>query len=486
MYSARQELFEDTERQQVCVSDAYDFYEIIAIRANHLSRLGVFPISQTDNLVEILSMVMADRQLSDRIWRLFNRNYRTLVANLLPALDGTQDLDASFTELTEARYLPGPQANAIREGIRGRIWRALFEHLRPTYFQPNHLLAAMTNPLLGDEKSSCNLALLVLTYLYNETRDDVDATGGPAATGISVASVFDAFKGLYPKAVVDVATTLWKLYAREEMEVWSRLIRLQQLTLVEGVPATALVGDNHPSNADNLKRSVDAWANGTGSVNSLPRVRISPAGVEFLDTVVRHYEFQAVLLPPRNRHGTSSLFSEERLLGTDASYRNLMAQVGFLIRRNAESLGHFNRTAFMVPHGLTHEDFLDSDFVLYVGDEQDDSPPATSSPNRTPRLHSVRVATTAIQYLDAFRLTAARLRGEGEDRTEVTNEVLDRIQDLVDMFTTGAIPLDSNLALLEQELQACIDWIRENPVARWDSPVRRARGRELLGRRGRR
>jgi len=454
---------------EVKLAEVYDVSEILKLRLDLYAeaardRARKAAVAEARELTKLAEGVIALRKFitdtvaARQLMMLFNGNIRLVGFTLAEALKEYQFeiiesanilLKVSEEPESAGRRLPTDRLSLARGNLaRGALWRAVLHAIyKEDYFNKDRTLLHMSSAGTGSRGGSTSvpLPLLVLTYLKNVKEGRAGAKIDPNQ-GVPLVTLYRRFNGLYDTILTDLAQTLWQLYWRETDYTWCRFVRIPGLD-VEGDKTLFTAAQTFPSVSNRLSRS------------SVVAVRITDAGLMFIDHLQRHFEFFSILGNDGEGRALVSLAQADDLEGVLDSIRRAREM---LQKLGGELTDVVDR--LFVGNGFVKspEAFLDSVYSY--------STPAAGGRDITQHYYE-RAVFTVLGYIDDLRYWWSASKPTSAHLKAINPPLAVAMLELLDLLKTpdGGGPIHArNAVLSDVEFEKrVIECIRDFPLTAW-------------------
>lgn len=358
------------------VSKIYDLYDIISIRYQYLETLKEKYSNSSKfcamyQSIANMRMLLMNQGVRERIFAIFNNDYRTCVEAL-------ERFDFSDSKLFEAceRFLqiPVESENWPIFGYRSVIFRQVYNAFVNDVF--NNMVRQYEYSISDNGKmGSINLDRMILLYLFNSQNMMIsDEKGEKEYVPLNV---------LYSEILKfctdseKIVKAIWNMYDLQNTEIWNHLVTFDDMKVIT---------------IDELRMEMDATLRKRYDIH-YAKIKITLAGQVYLNNILPHFEYYA----SRSDNGKgSSLFSltAEQLCNirnVEKKIKNERKEVLECCKR----LHLFFEEVFEKIDEFKDKRFLDTKFASIKV--------STTQKTVSRMYHCEKIIYSNIGYLDSFR-----------------------------------------------------------------------------------
>jgi hypothetical protein len=407
------------------ITNAFPRTEIISKRKALLDRRPSLRTTRTGRLVEQVSELLPDSALVDRLFPLFNNNYRGWTIAVDSAFEEPGSLERALALWRKGGYL-------ARAAGRGVFFRSMFDYfhnqghfrgvlrqdLPPKDSRPSRA-RSKEQPILGSHPL-LNTARMLLTFLSSETRPSSVTASTFHTDSVSLEDVFNKFDAVF--TYEQMLRTLWLLFALDELKgenehhIWARMVTFDDLSYYR-------YDELHEA----LQRHVRK-RHREGIPYMFPRLRISAAGQTYLDSVVCHYEFIAARYPDRCPQSLFLYANPNDL--TSGAYKEPLERVQQAVYDCSYStMASFRSVLGAVPQWPDPDTESQAADRLFLN----------SGMAYQGQFHVERMVFSLIRYIDDFRLFSIQQVEDSTVRASINEFLSDHISQYLELFSAEGV-----------------------------------------------
>lgn len=355
--------------------------KVIEKKANYLEKLKTEkPHLFNDNCRQLLNgirriqEILSDEYVTDTIFTLFNNNFRKEFEILADIHIDNDKLYVPFINLCEADK--ANKGNWSRYGARCILFRNIFDLLEREHFF-DILKKSDYEKYVGDKKYAINLSRLILLYLQNSYNKPVLLHSNVRETDFVSLEMLASEMLKICDDENELARALWEMYQFRQKNNWNHLVTFDQM---------------HVISRESILKQIQAVKHKDYSSVVFGKIRITLAGVTYLEKVLTHFEY---FVARNEKNVLPSLFvwKLSDILHVD-TLENYLSITRKEITDCCDRLMCFNEEFLSKIPDYKGNNFLNSKFAhrKYYDDGSYKS-----------MYHCERIVHSQVTYLDAFR-----------------------------------------------------------------------------------
>lgn len=381
------------------MSFLYEMKDVVHHRNSYLHKLKSYRLSNGEDISGLekleeeltqIEVLMEDSYIKDRIFGLFNRNFRVCTEILSEIAFMVPE---TYTDAVRVKKIERADRWSPKYASRCILFRQIFNQFSMEgYF--DSLKSSEYHLAINRKQYSLNLSRYILLYLNNRqgiTRSAEDKEN-------RMVSLQELFKELLSicndkKLIV---SALWNMYEMRKKQFWGHLITFDDMLTL---------------NPDVLEQQLN-WVIENDANHRFGQVRITTAGLTYLDLLLPHFEYYAA------RHFKSYAksffaytldeFFETRPNQPEQSLSIVLSDVLSEVKDCFYRLSQFYKVALKDIEEYSPENFLNSDFAWKKLNPK--------SKTIAKMFHGERLIHSHIGYLDTLRFYCFKLVDDAADQ----------------------------------------------------------------------
>lgn len=358
------------------VSKVYDLYDIISARYRYLDKIKnkylEFPkFSNMYQSIANMRAVLTNQGVRERIFAIFNNDYRTCVEALERIGFSNQRLLEAYARLSQ---IPDTDKNWPVFGYRSVIFRQVFNAFVNDVF--NNMVRQYEYSISDNGRiGSINLDRMILLYLFNsqnmmisDEKDEKEYVPLNVLYSEILKFCSDSEK---------IVKAIWNMYDLQNTDMWNHLVTFDDMRVIT---------------VEELRSEMDAVLQKKSGIH-FAKIKITLAGQIYLNNILPHFEYYASRSDDGKGYSLFSLTAEElcNIRSVEKRIKDERKEVLGCCKR----LHLFFDDVFEKIDGFRGNDFLGTKFA---------SVKVSSTQKTMSRMyHCEKIIYSNIGYLDSFR-----------------------------------------------------------------------------------